>query len=51
MRDLENIKSRDKPVLNNANNKHNASSGDCRTGSPGLVWEKIQEPLNQDNHN
>ena len=28
MRDFENLKSKDKPVLNNANNKNNPFSGD-----------------------
>ena len=63
MGDFENIKSKDKPVINNAKNKDDPSSGDypesvvlessakpslgCRTG---LVWQKIQEQLTQDNH-
>ena len=47
MGDFEKIKSKDKPVLNNASNNSNSSSG----GSPGWVWQNIQEPLTQDNHN
>ena len=50
MGDFENIKSKDKPGLNNANNKDNPSSCDY-TGSPSLIWQKIQEPPTQDNHN
>ena len=57
LRNFENIKSKDKPVLNNANSKDSPSSGDypesvvlespakpslgCRTGSPSLVWHEI----------
>ena len=63
MRDFENLKSGDKPVPHICNNNHNSSSGD----HPGSVvlessakvetklwllnWQKIQEPLTQDNHN
>ena len=54
---FENIKSKDKSVLNNASNKNNPSNGDYpepvvfessakpslghQFGSPSLVWQKI----------
>ena len=61
MKDFENLKSGDKLVLNTCNYNDNSSTGDYPesvvleysakpslsylTGSPGLVWQIIQETL------
>ena len=52
MRDLENLKSGGKPVLNTCNNDDDSSSG-YYPQSMGLKssWQKIQQPVTQDNHN
>ena len=64
LRAVEHIKSGGKPVLSTCNHIDKFSSGDhpdpgfleCqalfgRTGSQGLIWQKILEQLTQDNHN
>ena len=67
MKYFENLKAGGNEVLNTINNSVNSSSHDfpesvvleysakpdlgCHFGSPGLVWQKIQEPPTHDNHN
>ena len=49
MRDFENIKSKEKLVLNNATNKDSPSSGDY---PESVILESSAKPsLTQDNHN
>ena len=66
MIDLERLKSWDKAVLNTCHNNDYSSSCvypelvvlgciakpslEYRSGGIGLVWQKIQKPLTQDNH-
>ena len=67
IRYFENLKSRDKLLLNKCNNNDDSCAGDyhesvilecsakpglgCQFSSPGLDWQNIQEPLTQDNNN